>query len=68
MARTADAKYWTATELYRKEQNGRNILSGNSLKGSNILQNIKKSMQQGKRNAGGMRNYWFFLLGLKMFW
>ena len=56
-----DENFRTATELCRKEQNGRNILiktlSGNSLKGSNIQHEKKeKSMRQGKRMRAATKN------------
>ena len=48
-----DENFRTATELCRKEQNGRNILSGNSLKGSNIK--LKKKRNPCGREKGCWR-------------
>jgi hypothetical protein len=53
-----DENFRTATELCRKE---RYILSGNSLKGSNIKHKKRKIHAAGKKDAGGDEKLFFYL-------
>ena len=49
-----DENFQTATELCRKEQNSRNTVNGNYLKGSNIkLKKKRKIHAAGKKDASG---------------